>query len=220
MVQNEANWLRLHLPHLIPTVDGLIIVDGGSTDDSVSVARELGASVYEHSFEQNYGKQAQYLLDCAEQEGYDAFLRLDPDETLFAHDVDAIRVTLNANPKQILQFPRINFVKDRLHYSTTLEPYDQFRAWGLGFGIRYHDVRVHETPTVPDGVIVTRVPQTIYHYGWIKPPKVKADTHRLYKKLGGANEPFSDTEYPPHEPYIGLHPINPYRIGITAPLGQ
>lgn len=73
-----------HIARAICSVDGLncrvVVVDSGSKDKTVEIARQLGAHVLEHPWK-NYATQFNWGLDNLPHES-DWILRLDADETL------------------------------------------------------------------------------------------------------------------------------------------
>lgn len=52
--RNEGSRLRQCLESVLPSADAVVYVDSGSTDDSVAVARQLGAEVVELNLEQPF----------------------------------------------------------------------------------------------------------------------------------------------------------------------
>lgn len=227
MFQNEAAWLKLHLPVMLPAVDGLVALDGGSTDGSAEVIRALEGTVYERPFDWKFGEHAQALLDHVEAAGYDAILRLDPDELMFPEDIDGIRRELERGEFALLHLPRVNFVRDRLHYAPDLDPYRQWRAWLLNKGISYRHEGTfqpaHETPAFEPGKMgmTKEVTQTIFHYGALKAPYDSHWRNASYQALC-ANQPQPEyvpvwMDWYPHQRYLGQQPLDPYEVGISAP---
>lgn len=215
MIQNSEAWLRLHLTReLVRQFDGLVVVDGGSTDAGADYVRSLGGTVVERSFEWDFGAQGNYLIEQVEQLGFTAMMRLDPDEMIFAGSVPGIRARLSV--PCILTFPRYNFVRDRMHVNPLWYPDHQARAWRLGCGVRYEMV-IHETPTPVLPTMATLF--HIYHYGWIADPDELIEKQRNYHRL--SNLPFhppAEFSYPPAAPFDrGEQPLNPFEIGVRAP---
>jgi glycosyltransferase involved in cell wall biosynthesis len=62
LTHNEEKNLPDCLAALAGWVQELFVVDSGSTDRTVEIAREAGATVYEHSFE-HYGAQRNWAID-------------------------------------------------------------------------------------------------------------------------------------------------------------
>ena len=89
---------HLHIRRCIESVQGLaqrvVVVDSGSTDDTVQIASSLGATVLEHPFV-NYAMQLNWALNHAPIDT-DWVMRLDADE----YPDDALRAVLPATLRQ------------------------------------------------------------------------------------------------------------------------
>src|SRR5260221_6014019 len=105
----------------------------------------------------------------AEQSGYDAVMRMDPDETLFGEDVAKIRVALDL--ADLVNFPRRNFFGDRHHFATSHWPDYQARGIRLHKGTRYKGQH-HEGPHCA-GPQLTLDDVVIYHYGWVGDQRIR-----------------------------------------------
>lgn len=238
--QNELPWLQLHLPPLLEScaLDGVVALDGGSSDGGADYVRECGGVVYERPFDWHFGEHMNALIEACESEGYDAMLRIDPDECLFPEAVDHVALLLQSY--KALRLARFNFVGDRLHYYPYKYPDYQTRAFRLGQGVHYA-FKVHETLEhsfrglgwIEDGSEfdsprdIMRCPHVaIYHYGEIQADERAALKHLNYARLV-AGEPVL-SELPPHYnvngaqrfrlPFQGPQPIDPGAVGIRAPL--
>lgn len=75
---------EVNLPDCLKSIDGfakrVVIIDSGSTDKTVEIAKKMGAEVYVHPFE-NYARQFNWGLDNANIDTKWTF-RLDADERL------------------------------------------------------------------------------------------------------------------------------------------
>lgn len=87
---NEERMLPDLLASLKWWVDEIVLVDGGSKDRTVELARAAGCRVVEHKFD-NYARQRNRAIDLA---GGDWVLSIDADERPTPQLVDEIRVTL------------------------------------------------------------------------------------------------------------------------------
>lgn len=67
--------------------DEILVIDSGSTDDTVTICESFGAKVIHHAFE-NFGAQKQFALD---QTANDWVLSLDADEVLSDKLIDEIK---------------------------------------------------------------------------------------------------------------------------------
>ena len=79
VVKNEELFLRECLASARPFVDEMIVVDTGSTDRSITIAREMGARVFEEPWPGNLAKA--HDLPTRHARG-DWILSLDGDEAL------------------------------------------------------------------------------------------------------------------------------------------
>lgn len=214
MFQNSAPWLRLHLPVIARAFDGIVAVDGGSSDDGADVIRQHGGVVFDRAFDWDFGAQGNYLIECCERLGYEAMLRLDPDELIYPSIVPCLRARLEV--PMIVSLPRFNFTADRLHINLQWYPDPQQRAWRLGCGVRYKGL-IHEIPVGQPSLVIPGM--HIYHYGWISEPAELIDKQRHYHAL--SNLPFDPGpvfEYPAGTLFTqGEQPLDPKVIGVRAP---
>ncbi len=75
-------------------VDEVVVVDSGSTDDTVKIAESLGARVVHHDWP-GYGPQKRYSEECASN---DWILNLDADEVMTPALFAEIKALLASNP--------------------------------------------------------------------------------------------------------------------------
>ncbi|MHA2010088.1 MAG: glycosyltransferase family 2 protein, partial [Promethearchaeota archaeon] len=88
IVKNEGKVLRRCLESVKDHVDEIVIVDTGSTDDTIAIAKEFGAKVFEHPWEDSFSvarNQAIAHTNCQ------WLLQIDGDEELQACDGPKIR---------------------------------------------------------------------------------------------------------------------------------
>ena len=88
----------------VPFAAEVLVVDSGSSDNTVALARELGARVIFQEW-LGYGRQKQYAV---EQASHDWVLCLDADEQLSPGLADAIRTCLERPDCPAYRFPRSN----------------------------------------------------------------------------------------------------------------
>ena len=91
IAQNEATRIGPALDSIL-WADEIVVVDGGSTDDTVRLARERGARVEVRPWPGNFAEQLRIAL--GETRGEWVF-RLDADETVTAELADEMRAALN-----------------------------------------------------------------------------------------------------------------------------
>lgn len=78
LTRNETKHIRRCIENLREVASEILVVDSFSTDDTVSLARELGARVLEHPFK-NYATQFNWALDQVDPDA-DWVIRIDADE--------------------------------------------------------------------------------------------------------------------------------------------
>lgn len=239
MCQNEEKFIDLHFRYMskCTSIDGVVILDGGSTDSSIDIIKECypNAEIYKKVFDWNFSNQANSLIDCAEgvysendsKPSYDIVLRLDPDELMFLEDISYVKYQFENGLASCLEFPRYNFKNSRL-YTTKDYPDYQARAWLLHRGIKYSTNKmVHETLL---GFSQKMDNIHIFHYEslnndlnrrWLK--------HMNYSLLAQGKAPLDkvpddfvvpdDFDSRPYELFKNDQPLNPYLVGINAPFG-
>jgi glycosyltransferase involved in cell wall biosynthesis len=79
IVKNEAQNLERCLKSVQGVIDELIVVDTGSTDTTVEIARAFGARVFEHAWQNDFAEARNFSLQQATGEW---ILQLDADEEL------------------------------------------------------------------------------------------------------------------------------------------
>jgi glycosyltransferase involved in cell wall biosynthesis/predicted TPR repeat methyltransferase len=84
IVRNEEECIERCIESARRAVDEIIIVDTGSEDRTVEIARRLGARVFHHRWNDDFSEARNYSL---EQASGDWILVLDADETLAANDI-------------------------------------------------------------------------------------------------------------------------------------
>jgi glycosyltransferase involved in cell wall biosynthesis len=141
--------------------DERIVVDGGSTDDTVAIARARGASVSNHPWE-GFGAQKNHALSLASG---DWVLSLDADERVSQELAAAIKDAVADGRADGYEFPRrSSFCGRPLRYSGWHPDY-VLRLFRRGRG-RFTDVIVHER-VVCDGP-VARLKQPLIHHPVLK----------------------------------------------------
>lgn len=159
IVRNEARCIARCLDSIAPWVDRMVVVDTGSTDDTVAIAKAAGADVHHLPWPDDFAAARNHALACADA---DWNLVLDADEWIRTGG-EAIRRWC-AGP------PRLGFVC--IENAVEGSP-DPTRCWIprlLPRGARYEG-RIHEQVacTLPR----ERIPLHVGHDGYLAAQKVK-----------------------------------------------
>jgi len=107
MAQNEASRIRRAVESVRNIADELVVIDGGSTDDTVAICREYTDKVIVHPFE-GYALQRAFALT---QVTGDWILAIDADETLSPELQAAIPGLLTVGDVDAYDFSRRNYVR-------------------------------------------------------------------------------------------------------------
>lgn len=145
IVRDEAEHLDACLTSLDGLVDQIVVVDTGSTDDSVKVARRHGAIVGHEAWRGDFATPRNHSLDLATGEW---ILYIDADERVRPGGHMAARQAIAAATDQAAF--RIRFVP-RVGWT----PYREYRLWRNDPEIRFQS-RIHESIVPAIHAVATR----------------------------------------------------------------
>jgi glycosyltransferase involved in cell wall biosynthesis len=145
ITQNEEANLPRTLESAVPLVrDGrgeIIVVDSGSTDRTLEIARSFGAKVYSEPWK-GFARQKNSAIDKATG---DWVLQLDADETLETDLAAEINAALDSDPNvQGFWIPRKNFFLERWIRHGGFYPDPKLRLIRRGAG-RFEEYGAHPT---------------------------------------------------------------------------
>ncbi|RTZ95811.1 MAG: glycosyltransferase family 2 protein [Deltaproteobacteria bacterium] len=158
IAQDEADRIGTCLASVKPVADEIIVLDSGSTDDTVRIAGQFTDQVYQTDWP-GYGPQKQRALDKAR---CDWVLSIDADEALTPELEDEIRTLLQTEPPEIayrLPWAVTVFGKRLDHGRSARAPLRLFRREGA----RFSDAQVHEKVILPPGK-VGKLTGRLLHY--------------------------------------------------------
>ena len=157
IAKNEAELL----PDCLASVswaDEIIVLDSGSSDDSINIATQAGAQVYQNDDWQGYGIQRQRAQDYATG---DMILMIDADERVSPELRAAIEQVLVAPPSRtVYSLGRSNLFLGRFMRHSGWYPDRVMRLYPRTF--RYNDNLVHES-LQSDGAPVVALPGDLEH---------------------------------------------------------
>lgn len=150
IAKNEADRIPLVIRAVRDWVDEVIVIDSGSTDDTVVVSEALGARVLFHAW-RGYGPQKVF----AEQQCRNAWLlNLDADEEISPHLGEEIRALFNSGDPSCAAYtlpilPLYPFQDSGHAWTAFHHPVRLYRKDMAGF----KDELVHDTVVVHEGRI-------------------------------------------------------------------
>lgn len=158
IVKDEEKMLGEALASVRGVVDEIIVVDTGSTDSTVEIARKAGARVFHHPWENDFSKARNQSLSYAT---CDWVLILDADERLEASSAPLVRKLAQSCLQEALSFSVYNVDLDSGHVSFL----PSMRMFRNRRGYEYRGI-VHNQIDLPRDTPVMRAPVRIDHYGY------------------------------------------------------
>lgn len=157
LAKNEERNIKDCIESVIAFANEVLVIDDGSTDETVSISESLGARVIEHPLNGDWGQQKNFAMDCATN---DWILFLDADERISKHLAKEIVASVSAGDKLAYDMHREN----RFHHNKAthgiLRP-DRVPRLFPKEGSRVEG-KVHETIITPYPLKNLNGP--IYHY--------------------------------------------------------
>lgn len=160
---NEAEKLERCLQGLKGFADEIVVVDLGSSDESISVCQRGGAKVYKHAFVPYVEKVRNYAVSKATREW---ILVLDPDEVIPDHLKIALKQIAAEEKFAAVNIPRKNIFFGRWIAHTNWWPDRHIRFFKKGF-VRWSD-QIHKYPEVTGNIwnLEAKENFAITHFGY------------------------------------------------------
>lgn len=176
IVKNESHNIEAAISSL-SLADEIIILDTGSSDDTMEKAKALGATVIESPFE-GFGKARQRALAACQ---YPWILTIDADERITADLENEIIQTLQSNPSPFIGFaPSKNIVMDRWMKHGGWYPDYRLPVFFAKAALTYKDDYVHEGIDVTAPAFFFKAPRLHYAYQKMDMLLTKANQYAHY----------------------------------------
>jgi glycosyltransferase involved in cell wall biosynthesis len=159
ITKNEAHIIANTLQSLRAVTHDIVIVDSGSTDDTIAICKKMNAHVIETGWA-GYGINKNMGIRAAK---HDWILSLDADEAIDETLQQSLLQLAPGNPDEVFNIRFKNFYCNK---------WIRFGEWGSDWHIRlfnrnkvqWNDVAVHENLVFPENVRVIKLPGNILHY--------------------------------------------------------
>ena len=159
ITKNEAHIIANTLQSLQAVTDDIVVVDSGSTDDTVAICEKYNARVIETDW-QGYGANKNKGIAVAKN---DWILSLDADEAIDGELQQSLLQYSFTNDEEVFNIRFKNFFCNK---------WIRFGEWGFDSHIRlfnrkkvhWNNASVHEELIFPVGVKITRLKGNILHY--------------------------------------------------------
>jgi tetratricopeptide (TPR) repeat protein len=194
IVKDEEEMLPRSLAAIKPAVDEMIVVDTGSTDRTVEIAKSFGAKVLHHEWTGDFSAARNVSLEAATG---DWIVWLDADEVLVADDADELRKLTGQTWREAFYLVETNFTGDI--EDGTAVTHNALRVFRnrpeYRFRGRLHEQMAHKLPGyLPERVGHTQV--RVEHYGYLGVVRDKKDkARRNLELLERQSEEGIDTPY-------------------------
>ncbi|MBN8555290.1 MAG: tetratricopeptide repeat protein [Deltaproteobacteria bacterium] len=109
ITKNEEAWIGECIAHLKPIVSEFIVVDTGSTDRTIEIARAAGARVSKVQWQNDFAKARNTSLEKATQRW---ILIIDPDERLAKKDLEKLKNLTLARDAMAYSFNARNYSRN------------------------------------------------------------------------------------------------------------
>ncbi|HHT9125668.1 MAG TPA: tetratricopeptide repeat protein [Candidatus Brocadiia bacterium] len=195
IIRNEENFLSGCLESVKHLVNEMIIVDTGSTDGSVEIAKRYGAKIFHHRWNNDFSEARNHALQHAKG---DWVLHLDADEELKKEDISLVKEIIKDKDTNGVQCVIYNVQKDSSDFLISYF----FRLFRNNIGVSYSGL-IHETPIIPGKLSHSNI--RIIHYGYASSKeglkdKCERNVRLLRKQLIDS----------PDDPFIHFHLAKTY----------
>jgi glycosyltransferase involved in cell wall biosynthesis len=200
IVKDEADWILQCIESVKDLVSEIIIVDTGSKDNTVELARGLGAKIFNFEWCNDFAAARNFSIENAT---CDWILVLDADEAIDSADFEKIRALIN-DPKNCCLFTQRHYTNDP-RLSNYIPCKKESPKWEKSYAgyfesslvrlfprksdVRYegkvHELIEYGIKNNPSYTIVNSGIR-IHHYGHTPEVTAKKDKRGLYSGLGEA----------------------------------
>ncbi len=140
--------------------DEIIVLDSFSSDNTVRLARQSGANVFQEKFE-GYTLQKQRVVSMSQ---HDVVLSIDADEVLSEKLQKSILAEKqNGFAADAYEMNRLNFLGERAIKTCGLYPDTKIRIWNKFKG-GWQGGKVHEQMTMMDNSVIKKLNGDLLHY--------------------------------------------------------
>ena len=174
IMKNEENNLDRALGSIKPYVDEIVVVDTGSTDNSVEIAKKYTEKIFFHEWKDDFSEARNYSLQFPT---CDWVLIYDADEEV-REDFAGIRKFLEELPDDVntVYLPTISYLDWDLKKTEVASTARLFRNGTVHYENIVHNQAIHKGKVV-------EAPFKIYHYGYIWTRALKKKKYDRTKSL-------------------------------------
>lgn len=177
IVKNEEELLPECLESIRDWVDEIVIVDTGSTDKTIEIAKSYGAKIYHQKWESNFSKHRNYSIDEATS---DWIFIIDADERFYNEDVEIIKKQINKSDYSIIA---INVYNVSGKFEEKVTSLASVRFFKNELNLHYKG-RVHNQLEIDPSIPIIRTKARLKHLGYgLSEDKMAAKAKRTIELL-------------------------------------
>ncbi len=174
MVKNEEEMLPRCLESIKGSADEIIVVDTGSSDRTVEIAKSYGARIYHHAWENDFSKHRNQSISYATG---DWILIMDADEEFYSEDVALLREVIQRSNADFIYLQCFDMEKTGKPHGV----FNQVRLFRNGAGMHYTRCVHNQLQAVGRGFYSKL---RFKHFGYdLDPLKMEAKHHRTTSLL-------------------------------------
>jgi len=159
---NEAHRIKRCIDSVSEVADEIVVVDSFSTDDTITIAKSLGANVIEHVFK-GYGESKNLANSNATN---DWILSMDADEVLDKRLVKSIlNLKQNFNNNAVYEFRRLNNYCGKWIRFGAWRSDDKIRIFNKKY-VKWNLAEVHENLVIPPNFETKKLKGNLLHYSY------------------------------------------------------
>ncbi len=194
ITKNEEKKIARCLAPLAPTGMEVIVLDTGSTDNTVSIAGKYTSKIYHFDWSNDFSAARNYAMTKA---SHDHILFLDADEYVEEIDIPSIKKLLREYPDAIGQIRRRNacFASDGISKRFTVDLVERL----FDRRLYHYKGTIHEQITHRQGkkLYAYQIPLTVYHDGYLGTPEERRQKAERNNALL-----FEELKKSPNDPYL------------------
>lgn len=160
ITNNEVDRISKCIQSLLPLTDDIVVVDSGSTDGTIKLAEDLGASVYKKEW-MGYGQNKNFGNSKAKN---DWIISLDADEYLSFELIREIK-SLKLQDHAVYKINRQNYYLGKMINYSGWSPDWVYRLFNRN-EVEWNKSLVHEKLILPDNIKVVSLENKLHHHSY------------------------------------------------------
>ncbi|MFA6809138.1 MAG: glycosyltransferase [Eubacteriales bacterium] len=184
IVKNEEKYLPTCLNSVKELVDEMIIIDTGSKDNTVNIAKDFGAKIHYYEWDNNFSNARNYSLQFATKEW---ILLMDADDEFNKDDSDKFIRLINNSTKDGHYFKTLSYAGeykgDNIVYNLNLRLLRNTKKYSY-IGAIHEQITCNESPIDYSNFSPEEI--RIFHYGYLN--NVALEKNKRQRNISIINE--------------------------------